>query len=655
MQSKYYLSLTSGNQFKTQAIIDVITKLEKLNTIKSELLYNINTKISERINRLQGIKSRLVRLKEMIKIVSVQKTTITIKSMMNYPKKKIKFPNMALGSDELDINLLRLANAMGFNDQINTKNPYCEADNNPATTGQPSTYLKEAPSGDINSALNIQFVMNQALNRYNEISKIIFDEKINSSLGDDSLFQIDQNDLNSLYTNTNFSVINKKKFNAQIQKIIEGEFVKAEETEQMKAFDKKMKEREKSKNLQQAPVSILTNQKIDEYRDKIVVNLNKNEQNFDIDLPADLNLGNVAEIERDQEAEVDKLEDNNSDQAEKEIIQKEIDDIFQNREEAEVPEEEGPLDWMEERRNRTVVTKDAQLTSSPTEQYPSTNVPSTTTDVPATSGFPEIPSVPSIPDIPAPSTSTKKVSPPPVRPTPISPVPISAPSIPSIPDISIPPSEAPATESNAGGEVSQEDELLAAMKKLKKVGEVSVEDAKPKELSMEEMIMQARKKIKNKPNEPKKESNEGEAEENKPEEDNKQGPSETKEVQEEEINPNTEVQNAEEPSNAAPGEKKEMTMEEELQAAMKGLKKVGQQKVKEEPPKEMTMEQQIYAARNKLKKTGDVQAQKKPVDQPQKNLSLMEILQKQIKNRFDNIHQHEESDEEDDSGDEEEF
>ena len=64
MQSNFAMPLTSCDQFKTLAIIDVINKMEKLTQIKNTILSNISDKVTQRIGRLQNIKSRLVRLKE---------------------------------------------------------------------------------------------------------------------------------------------------------------------------------------------------------------------------------------------------------------------------------------------------------------------------------------------------------------------------------------------------------------------------------------------------------------------------------------------------------------------------------------------------------------------------------------------------------------
>ena len=56
MQSNFAMPLTSCDQFKTLAIIDVINKMEKLTQIKNTILSNISDKVTQRIGRLQNIK-----------------------------------------------------------------------------------------------------------------------------------------------------------------------------------------------------------------------------------------------------------------------------------------------------------------------------------------------------------------------------------------------------------------------------------------------------------------------------------------------------------------------------------------------------------------------------------------------------------------------
>ena len=503
MQSKFSVSLTSCDQFKTIAIIDVITKLDKLNQVKSTILGTINNKISERITRLLSIKSRLLRLKEMIKIVSNQSKTITIKSKTNYPKNKYIIPNAVLSSEENDVNILRNIQTMDINDKINTQCVFADPDSNSVENLEKTTYLKEAPSGSIEEALAMQILINESLDKYKEISRTIFEERFKKGgFNKEGEFEIDQNDKNSVFTLTNFSFINKKKINAHIKRMVEGDFVKLAETEAMIAFNKRMKEREKNKNIQEAPVSILTNQKLGEYSDKVVFNLNKNEQNFDLDLPDTLNLGNVAVIDRDSEVpENTSVEINNE---EDQLAQKEIDELFNKEEGMELPEEDEPLDWMKEKkiRNQNAINENINNQNEQNEQTNANNNQSSNTQQPSQPSAPSSSTTNVSCSVKAVAGSGPGIPPPPPVPIPVA-KPKQAKVEPPKQTKAEPPKqeqetqkEEPPKQEAPQQELSREDELAMAMNTLKKVGEVKVEETAPKTLSMEEQINLARNKLK---------------------------------------------------------------------------------------------------------------------------------------------------------------
>lgn len=497
MQSNYSVPLTSCDQFKTTAIIDVITKLDKLNQVKTAVLSNINNKVTERITRLQSIKSRLVRLKEMIKIVSNQSKTVTIKSKRNYPKKKIILPYPALSSEENDINILRNIQNMDINDKINTKSVFADPDNNAIDSPDAKGYLKDAPSGTIEEALAMQIIINDSLHRYNEISRSIYEERFKKGLiapkaGKEGTFEIDQNDKNSKFTLTNFAFINKKKINGHVKRMVEGDFVKLAETEAMVAFNKRMKEREKSKNIQEAPVSIMTNQKLGEYKDKVIFNLNQAEQTFDIDLPETLNLGNVAVIDR-----VSEVQENTEPEINNEDVQaqNEINEIFNQQDEGvDVLEEDEPVDWMKEKRIRN---QNAINTNDNNNQNNMNNTQTTPTT---------ISSPPSAPSAPAVNCNVKAVcgSGPGVPPPPPVPIP-KAKAVPKKPPVQKQEEkkEEAKTEENKQEEgkteekkeLSMEEQVQMAMGTLKKVGEQKVEEVAPT-MSMEEQLKQSMKNLK---------------------------------------------------------------------------------------------------------------------------------------------------------------
>ena len=514
MQSNYAMPLVSCDQFKTVAIIDVINKLERLTQIKNSILSNVSDKITQRIGRLQNIKSRLVRLKEMIRIVSMQSKTITIKSKRNYPNKKYEIPNTVLSGEELDMNILRNINSMNFNSTINTKTVYADPVNNRVENVEGKSYLREAPAGSIDEAIKMQIILNECLKKYSEITKSIFEARIKAStastINNDSHFEIDQNDKNSIYTLTNFNIINKKMINANIKKIIEGDLVKIAETEAMIAFNKKMQERaeknnkKRAQNIQEAPVSIAAGQKLDEFSNKINLNLKNEQPNFEIEAPEELNLGNVALIEREQEE--------TASAGQNEVVEEknnnDYDDIFNKEEGVEIEYEDEPVDWMKDKlernknkANNTPEQPESQQTT-PTAQAPSAPSPPPTTSTVGVSvgAGPGVPPPPPLPPI-----LPKKVNPPPK---------VQAPKIEVKKEVPKEEAKEEAKEDQKEGEedkkdgegeenkepvkeLSMEEQLKLAMSGLKKVGEQKIEDkVAPKQMSMEEQIYAARNKLK---------------------------------------------------------------------------------------------------------------------------------------------------------------
>ncbi|MCQ2818573.1 MAG: hypothetical protein MJ252_14995 [archaeon] len=572
MQSNYAMPLTTCDQFKTAGIIDVINKLEKLTQIKNSILSNVSDKVNQRIERLTNIKSRLVRLKEMIKIVSMQSKTVTIKSRRNYPKKNVEIPFPVLTGEEIDMNTLRNMQAMDLNNKINTKCVFADPNNNSVESTEAKSYLKEAPSGSIDEAINMQIILNDCLKKYYEISRSIYEGrvKMRNYNQNEEHFVIDQNDKNSIYTLSNFSVINKKKIHGNIKKALEGEMVKIAETEAMVAFNKRMQEMEEKKNkkkreaLQEAPVSIATNKKLEEYNsNKVNINLNNTETNIEVDLPEELNLGNVAVIEREQEET-----NSNPEETKEENQNNEIDDIFNKEEGIEIVEEDEPIDWMKDKieRDKTKALENPTPQNNQTQNTTTNSNPSsapTPPPAPPKSNAPLPPGVPPPPPIgPLLELEKKKAE---ARKAGAAPP--KAPSQPSAPQNKEIKEESKAEEEKkeegaeepkeSQPELSMEEQLKAAMGGLKKVGETQITDeAPPRELSMEEQI----------------------------------------------------------------------------KAAMGGLKKVGETQITDEvKPKELSMQDQINAARGKLKKVGEVETQKessasKPAEDPNKGLSLVRIF-----------------------------
>ena len=86
----------------------------------------------------------------------------------------------------------------------------------------------------------------------------------------------------------------------------------------------------------------------------------------------------------------------------------------------------------------------------------------------------------------------------------------------------------------------------------------------------------------------------------------------------------------------------EISLEDELAKAMKGLKKTVNVEVKQKP-KELTLAEQLALSRNKLKKVSA------PPPKKEVKKSTMDILSEQIKLRFQNLRRHEEENEDEDS------
>lgn len=85
MKAEYEISISNSSAFKNEAITQVIDNLDKLETISTEVYFNIGEALQERKKRIELISSRISRISQIIGILENVPEAITLLSKKFYP------------------------------------------------------------------------------------------------------------------------------------------------------------------------------------------------------------------------------------------------------------------------------------------------------------------------------------------------------------------------------------------------------------------------------------------------------------------------------------------------------------------------------------------------------------------------------------------
>ena len=86
MKNTYYLNISNEEYFQNETLYGLIASLEKLDIYKELIFGKLNKGLTDRVERLCSLKSRINRVYQIISNFSNNNSAITIKSKFNYPR-----------------------------------------------------------------------------------------------------------------------------------------------------------------------------------------------------------------------------------------------------------------------------------------------------------------------------------------------------------------------------------------------------------------------------------------------------------------------------------------------------------------------------------------------------------------------------------------
>ena len=485
MKSKYDIKLNVNSLYNSDYLDQILSNLEKLDNIKNAIFASINNGIAERAAKLSNLKSRINRIKQIIAMYNNISQAMTIKSKKNYPTEEYLFYKSLFNQDlnriieqERLLNINRLVNIPG------------------------QRVLGFPPKGSIDDGIDTQKILN-TLPKFKDIPIIMNEKSKNFNVNifeDDVENDILESDLK--YTNSEFSFLEKKKMKSAINpkaSLRKGTSDTGGANNSFIQTSTKKKEKKKEV-LQEAPVSIKEKTKISEFTTKKnFLPRTQSPPKFEVNLPSNINLGNIAQISNDlNTAPIDEyFQQDEPEQNERNTLGEALEE--DNKELGEIEDyDQMPLDWVEHR-HLTVANNQVQ---QPTQDNNNTTTTVSTNPQPVSQ-----PTTVSTNPQPVSQPTTSSVPMQPVQQSGSIPVPpplIVNPPKPINPPKAEPPKPAPKKEEPKKEEPKKEEPKKEEPKEEEKVEEEK-KDEEPKEeekkdedrpLTMEEELARSMKNLK---------------------------------------------------------------------------------------------------------------------------------------------------------------
>ena len=83
---KFFVNVINNFESKENNIKNILTCLDKLKDITEEVFYSINKSLSDKIERFNNLKLRIVRINKIIEILNSQNKALIIKSPRKFPQ-----------------------------------------------------------------------------------------------------------------------------------------------------------------------------------------------------------------------------------------------------------------------------------------------------------------------------------------------------------------------------------------------------------------------------------------------------------------------------------------------------------------------------------------------------------------------------------------
>ena len=302
MKQNFEISLNSNCLYEKENIKQIIEHFSTLNNIKNNIFNKFNQGIKIRIEKLQNLKSRINRLKQCILILNNSERAITIKSKKNYPLSNYNFFSDIFIEEDLE-NINRIISEKNRETLFKKINSNSRVQKNDITN-----ILGKVPKGNLHIAIELQQLMNLT-KKYNDLSLEIYQTKMknlgyNLNLDEGNDFIYEQNKkLNTEFSFFNKSLLQKKtKF---------WEIKKEEKTNQnynyeinnnkndlLDNLNNKPKIKKQKTIIDEAPKSIISGTKLEKYKPKksIIQKQTTFEEKM-LNLPENIgSLGNIAII-----------------------------------------------------------------------------------------------------------------------------------------------------------------------------------------------------------------------------------------------------------------------------------------------------------------------------------------------------------------------
>ena len=500
MNTEINCPILSNEKFSKEILLDVVTSLEQLESIKATIFNRLNSGFQERVSRLCNIKARINRANQIISSFASVTDAITLKSKYHYPYQKHNYYIPTV----VDKNATKIAQ-----DPIPKLNKNVLNDKNNLGTKSSATKEKLAL---YDNYLSFATQFKDVVNDLDQIYK----QEVNTIQSLDELEPILNNVTSNFAFGTKMKIEYAKKNQFNVQDL-------GRNTEILKEIqeEKKEEEEKRKKQIQQAPKSIIKKVKMRKVKHKKKLISQNNASVIEFNFPTNVGLGGVSNLNIGNDEDEIKEEKNDDEEYEEE--EDEFNDDNQNEIQME-DDSDMPIDYISYNKQKSGNTNkvaqstintipDSSSNSNPqvvsNSVNPSSSVPSPPSTVPPPPST--VPPPPST--VPPPPSSVP--TPPPKVPSPPPPVPSSGPSkvvvgssgaIPPPPPPPPPPPVVPTIVAPKGEEkngakeeegppISMEEELAKAMSGLKKKKAVPVPQ-KPKELSMAEQIALQRNRLK---------------------------------------------------------------------------------------------------------------------------------------------------------------
>ena len=313
MDAELKVHINETGKYRSEYLTFAIQNLSKLDAYKDYIFNNINKNIASRVQKLQNLKSRINRIREILPKLNDCNSAMTIKSKKYYPDNKhhyYQYINLQDTPEAIKKLIDSNFNSNPNISKINIKRPLVDK-------GEKGT-LGKIPKETFEESISSQILGNmqkKVKDLATELYELRF-RNIGSSL---------TNELNDLvyektpYLETSFGFMNKKLIQKAdtLWKVNKDEFdlkqngniINQNKDYKEPNFAKKSSKKLPHK-LQEAPKSITTKVKIEKYVSKKVL-LEKTKEKQEFNLPTSINLRGVAELKDDTANEETPMTDEN--------------------------------------------------------------------------------------------------------------------------------------------------------------------------------------------------------------------------------------------------------------------------------------------------------------------------------------------------------